>query len=296
VLEHPTSTVVESSRRRRVTLLCAEQLRPAACCVEDALVARGWEVALETGAAARPALTRLLRVRNAGLLVICVPHPVDAETAARLRGRADPHGRGDVHVVSIETPRHVIEAVERLGGGPTRRTPRRPRPQRTILAHPTLVEQQVGPSRSGSLAITAAAALLLGALALDMRTNEEPRDRGELVRSAAIQPSSPLVDTAVLSAVSPIVTDDSDDAPAVAIERRRVHVRPVATKPAPIDHEGDELFDLERLEPAPLEEDDLAVLSPVVGAPVQVPGLRRSYTLDPFAEDPRALAGAMGFE
>jgi hypothetical protein len=278
--------------------LCAEQLRPAACCVEDALVARGWEVALETGTAARPALTRLLRVRNAGLLVICVPHPVDAETAARLRGRADPHGRGDLHVVSIETPRHVIEAVERLGVGPTKRTPRRPRPQRTILAHPTLVEQQVGPSRSGSLAIAAAAALLLGALALDMRTNEGPRERGELVRSAAIQTSSSLVDTAVLSAVSPIVTDDSDDAPAAAvpIERRRVHIRPAATKPEPIDREVDELFDLERLEPAPLEEDDLAVLSPVVGAPVQVPGLRRSYTLDPFAQDPLALAGATGFE
>ena len=265
-----------------MTLFCAEALRPAACCVEDALVARGWEVALETGTAARPALAQLLQEPDAGLLVLCVPERVDASLAARMRARLDPEGRGDLHVVSIETPRSVIEAVEELGGTSRVRRVRRARRPRSVLAHPTLVEQQVGPGRMGWAAIGAAAALVVVALGLDLRTRNA---RSELPTTseqpqAVVRETSTLVDDTVLSATVPSAFEDEED------ERSRFEVRvsrPVFDPPPEQEAElaDDDVVDYAMLEPAPLEDDELATSRPrAVGS---VPGIRRTYTLDPFA-------------
>jgi hypothetical protein len=290
VLKHPTSPGV---RHRRVTLLCAEAFRPAACCVEDALVARGWEVALETGTQARPTLRRLLREKNPGLLVVCIPERVDESLAAKMRARLDPEGRGDLHIVSIETPRSVIEAVERLGGQPRAPRASRPRRPRSVLAHPTLVEQQVGPNRLGWMAIGAAAVLVLAAIGLETRARDERSMTSQVERSPAISPgtSSLLVDETVLSAVAPIGLSDDEPTSPVKIEVRSQPVR-LVTAPAPelepeLAEDGD--VDFERLGPAPLEEVEHV---PSPRAIASVPGIRRSYTVDPF--DP--MAGSSAFD
>jgi hypothetical protein len=298
VLKHPTSPGV---RHRRVTLLCAEAFRPAACCVEDALVARGWEVALETGTQARPALRRLLREKNPGLLVVCIPDRVDESLAAKMRARLDPEGRGDLHIVSIETPRSVIEAVERLAGQPRAPRASRPRRPRSVLAHPTLVEQQIGPNRLSWMAIGAAAVLVLAAIGLETRARDERSMTSQVERSPAISPgtSSLLVDETVLSAVAPIGLSDDEPTSPVKIEVRSQPSTPVRLVTAApelepeLAEDGD--VDFERLGPAPLEEVEHM---PSPRAIASVPGIRRSYTVDPFDPfDPiDPMAGSSAFD
>src|SRR5690606_6171302 len=130
-----TSSALASSApaTRRVTLLCPEPLRASACCVEDALIARGWRVRLEFGAGARRWGDRELKVRGTA-------EPLDPDVEAQLRLGVDPDGRGDFQIVVFDTPRAVIEAVERLGGATTRRRRLAPRRGRTYLQHATLVE------------------------------------------------------------------------------------------------------------------------------------------------------------
>lgn len=265
--------------------------------MEDALVARGWEVALETGAQARPALRQLLRDPDAGLLVVCVPDPVDDGFAAKLRARVDPEGRGDLHIVSLETPRSVIEAVEGLADQPRKRRIARARPRRTYLAHPTLVEQQVGPSRARLVMIGAAATLALALLGVDMRateasrhaTGERPQITPPITRS-----SSPLVDDAVLSATMPMTSplgESVTHTPSRAAPSQGLPKVAVSTPPeVDLDVAQDEGIDLDALGPVPLEDDD-STAAPVVTpnrAIGHVPGVRRPYALDPFA-GPAAL-------
>jgi hypothetical protein len=284
VLEHPTSPDRASSRRR-VTIFCAEAHRPAACCVEDALVARGWTVALETGSTVRPELSRLLRTPNAGLLVLCVPQRLDAGTAARIRARVDPEGRADLLVASIETPRSVIEAVERAAGS-GRRIVRRARRPHSVLAHPTLVEQQVGPSRAGWFAIGAAAVLVLGALGLDTRRPAQPDARASLVQPNAPDSRSPLLDDTVFSAASAAPLDpEPEPRSTLPALHRRVRVKPAMAKPAANAPEIDAPLHIV-LEPAPLEE----ALERSSASPHRsgVPGIRKPYALDPFADSAHA--------
>lgn len=151
---HPTQSPAPSSaadRPGRVTVFCAEDLRPTACCIVDALEVRGFEPRLRTGAAARKGLGRR---RAMGLRVVLSPEELDPDVHARIVGRLDPEGRGDVMLLPCDTPRQVIEAIgERLRRDTT--PPSRRRTERVFLAHPTLVESSVAPARARRLTATA---------------------------------------------------------------------------------------------------------------------------------------------
>jgi hypothetical protein len=154
----PTASRPSSSndRPKRVLLLCAESMRPHACCVEDALRARGWSARLEIGKRAR----RWVRRAPPGppvLRILLVPEQLDSSVAAKLRAGCDPTNRGDLQIVSFETPRGVITEIERLAGYPSY-VRRRPVAARRVLAHPTLCEQALHTDRQWRLGVAAAVA------------------------------------------------------------------------------------------------------------------------------------------
>jgi len=137
--------------RPRIFLLCPEALAASAFCVEDALRARGYRVTVELGRRARR------WVRNApegspALRVLCVAQ-IDPAHAEQLR-----RGRDDFHIVELTTPTVVVQEIERIVGRP--RSTRPLRPTRSILAHPTLMEQSLHTERRFGLSMA------LGALAL----------------------------------------------------------------------------------------------------------------------------------
>lgn len=143
-------------RPRRVLLLCSEALRPHACCVEDALRARGWATRLEIGKRAR----RWVRRAPPGpdvLRILLVPEQLDPAVTDKLRAGCDPTNRGALQIVSCETPRGVVTEIERLGGYPAT-VHRRPAAPRRVLAHPTLCEQALHTDRRWRLGVAAAVA------------------------------------------------------------------------------------------------------------------------------------------
>ena len=143
-------------RPRRVLLLCSEALRPHACCVEDALRARGWATRLEIGKRAR----RWVRRAPPGpdvLRILLVPEQLDAAVTRKLRAGSDPTNRGALQIVSFETPRGVVAEIERLGGYPAT-VHRRPMAPRRVLAHPTLCEQALHTDRRWRVGVAAAVA------------------------------------------------------------------------------------------------------------------------------------------
>ncbi|HWB73633.1 MAG TPA: hypothetical protein VG755_01735, partial [Nannocystaceae bacterium] len=140
--------------QRRVRLFCAEELRPSACCIVDALHARGCEVSLFTGPDARanlrtPAPPDVLRV-------VWAPEVPDRKIRDRLRAGLDPEGQGDVLVLGATTPRGVIDAVDAFGAPPRRRRRRSALARRTYLAHPTLMERSLDARGYGSGLVAAA--------------------------------------------------------------------------------------------------------------------------------------------
>jgi hypothetical protein len=199
---------------RRVAIACAEDSRPAACCIVDALVARGYDAELQTGADARSALRR--DDDPGRLRVLWLPDHGSRSTKDKLRRALDPQGAGDVLVLASPTPRGVIEAIEAFAAGKDR--PRaRSGPRRTYLEHPTRCEQTVDVRKFASATLAAAGATAAVLLAI--------RFGGEMLTPRPQEPSAqyapvsaprerPHIDRTVLGTVaparleSPIAADD----------------------------------------------------------------------------------------
>lgn len=291
----PTASCVP----RRVTLLCPEPLRASACCVEDALIARGWRVRLEFGAQARRVLLRPGRPDARELKVLCTAEPLEADVAAQLRLGVDPEGRGDFQIVLFDTPRAVIEAVERMGGAASSRRRRlAPRRGRTYLQQPTLVEQQVHQDRNRRWGIATAVAVAIAAVAgieagprspgpVDAPIVQRANDPGSEER-----PRSPTLDEPVLAAVrAEPTTDDGDpalDEPLIVIEDEPQDDR----TPASAREDRGAPLEVAPLEPALATTPTGAAVDvrgatvpsvATAAAPADLERLRATYTIDPFA-------------
>ncbi len=225
--------------RKRVFLLCPEVLRPMACCAEDALTVRGWDVSLEIGSAAR----RWVRHAPPGppaVRVLCVP-AIEPALAERLRRGLDPMRAADFHILSFDTPHGIVQEIERLAG---HRQPRRRRPleSRPYLVQPTMLEEQAHVDRGwrvGALAMVAAAILgsFTGAALhtveagdtaapavaqrVDLDTMGVARAPVDAPISAPV--TSRLIDDGALSAVAP--ARRRGGAVGWADDERRVHYR-----------------------------------------------------------------------
>lgn len=196
---------------RRVSLFCADELRPAACCVVDALFTRGYDVTLSSGAEAREAL------RAAGsaevLRVVWAPDTGDAATRARLRGMLDPDAAGDVMILASSTPRGVIEAIEAFGA--PRRKRLRAGPRKTYLAQPTLMERKLDARGwvGSALGATAIAALFGGGIWASasgepgVTTAKGAAAPVETMTAPARRSEEPLL----AATREPLVVDEADD-------------------------------------------------------------------------------------
>lgn len=168
--ENPSVAIIPASaasnRRKRLILLCCEDLRPIACSLEDALRDRGWEVDLELGADAKPWVQKVPLVRPS-LRVLCVPGTVDRGLAQQLRAAFEPDPDADLHILGVDDSPSLVQEIERLAGV---RTPaRRSLHAAPRLAHATLVERQVRTERRwlvGATSALAAFAITLGGVAL----------------------------------------------------------------------------------------------------------------------------------
>jgi hypothetical protein len=274
---------------KRVRLFCAEELRPSACCIVDALHTRGCEVSLFTGPDARqqlrmPAAADVLRV-------VWAPEVPDRRIRDRLRAGLDPEGQGDVLVLGATTPKGVIEAVDAFGAPPRRRRRRSPYARRTYLANPTLCERRLDAKGYGG-GLVAAAALAL-ALVTGLWLGSQQSTVITPTTIAKVEPvtRAPLREEPVLAASvhrfddeqTDVEDDDEDeiiildDEPAPK-KSRRDRDEPVLEAHAPLDA-------------APLEiaaNDDRPSLLPVAlaasgvarGTPLASP--RVVHTIDPF--------------
>ncbi len=236
---HPITPVMKVVPTR-VRIVCAEPLRAMACCVCDGLAARGLEVELSSGDAARAALRE---PRPPGeLAVLCLAQPVDRDTRQRLLDAFDPACTGDVLVAILTTPRDVIAMVDRTiaarrGRGRRTRT-EHAHPGRAVLAHPTLVESAIEPRRWGPPALVAGAVALV-ALTLfgtvGIGQPSAPPRPAAAPPPAAVAPRPPSTPTEVLvSAQTPvddeeieiIIEDDEDDDANAPRSRRRARRAP----------------------------------------------------------------------
>jgi len=127
-------------------LFCSEALRPAVCCVVDALEVRGYSVQLRTGRNAGAVLQRSRRRCDADLRVVFAPEALDRDVHRKLLQRLDPDKRGDVLLLSFDRPLDAIESIVRAFRRLDPMRPRR-RPSRTVLAHPTMVERELDVGR-----------------------------------------------------------------------------------------------------------------------------------------------------
>lgn len=142
---HPTpsnSPALLAVTPGRVMLFCSEALRPAVCCVVDALEVRGYVVSLRTGRNAGAVLQRSRRRCDADLRVVFAPEALDHDVHRKLLHRLDPDKRGDVLLMPFDRPLDAIESIVRAFQRLDPLRPRR-RPTRTVLAHPTMVERQL---------------------------------------------------------------------------------------------------------------------------------------------------------
>ncbi|MEM7157944.1 MAG: hypothetical protein AAF799_34200 [Myxococcota bacterium] len=165
----PLSTA--RSRRKRVILLCSEELRFIACGVEDALRDRGWEVRVEYGQEARPWVQRV-PVERPSLRVLCVPGTVDRELADKLRTAFGPDPDADLHILGVDDSRGLVQEIERIAGvkTPGRRSLRAaPR-----LRHATMVEHQIQTERGWRVGATAALATLAFVLGTFSMLDRDP--------------------------------------------------------------------------------------------------------------------------
>lgn len=138
----PNSPALLAVTPGRVMLFCSEALRPAVCCVVDALEVRGYYVQLRTGRNAGAVLQRSRRRCDADLRVVFAPEALDHDVHRKLLHRLDPEKRGDVLLIPFDRPLDAIESIVRAFQRLDPLRPRR-RPTRTVLAHPTMVERQL---------------------------------------------------------------------------------------------------------------------------------------------------------
>lgn len=252
----PTHRYRATTGVRRVALYCVDELRPAACCVVDALAARGFDVSLETGAAARAALHAAASPKL--LRVVWAPDADDLPTRTRLRSLLVADTAGDVMVLASVTPRGVIDAIDAFRVPRARDRKRSPR--RTYLAQPTSVERTLEPRRWFGSAIAAAA--IVAAVAIGLVADDRSR--------AADPPSHTIADAPVPSRAESCRDDDvlaatraprdtpDEEEPVIVLDP------PVATSPrAVVASEGDAWLPSE---PAPLD-DDAPAAAPVVPLP-----------------------------
>jgi len=278
---------------RRVALACAEDARPAACCIVDALVARGYDVVLHTGIDARSAL-RPAPDDPGRLRVLWIPDH-HRPTKDQLRRALDPNGAGDVLVLCSPTPRGVIESIEAFASG-RERARTRSGPRRTYLEHPTRVEsslelRRIGPAVVGAVAATAAL-LVAVKLGSPERTIASAQPATETsARAAKPSPRRGLDPSVLGSAMTPLDDADAmtDEAPRRA-RTRRAPSRPPRVEPTPALPVSAPTAELA---PAPLEEDVRRIEAgvsaptvPVLAAPTleAVRALRpEPRVIDPFA-------------
>ncbi len=231
-----TPAVVASTRRKRVILLCCEDLRPVACSLEQALQARGWDVSVEFGRNARPWVQKT-PPGSPSIRVLCVPGRVDRELAEQLRTAYAPEPDADLHILGVDDSRGLVHEIERLAG--VRHAARRPLTARPRLQHDTMVEADLRRERSvlvTASATLAAFAVTLGGFAIaevgqaDASALHLPHasitasDRFAEADSMAGPSASPVFDQSVLAqpalaqldepvfaAVAPPTFDDWDD-------------------------------------------------------------------------------------
>lgn len=232
-----------STRRKRLILLCSEDLRPIACSLEDALRSRGWQVDLELGADAKPWVQKVPPVRPS-LRVLCVPGSIDRALAKQLRQAFQPEPDADLHILGVDDSPSLVHEIERLAGV------EQPRPRslhaRPRLAHATLVETQVRAERRwlvGATSALAAFAITLGGIALVEHSARAP----ELSALSAASLTAPI--TTPITTPGPSLDDDRP-------EPSRVH-DPVLAAAAPVVASTAIAWDDELLPP---EEDDEVVL------------------------------------
>jgi hypothetical protein len=237
--------------------------------VVDALEVRGWSVTLHTGPSAHAALRRSLRNDGDGLRVLCVFEGITVSTQTQLRDALDPHRRGDLLVIPLETPRQVIDAIERFSGTVV---PRRGRPNRTTrsyLAHPTLIEAQLDVRRwsrygiAGTLATTAVLIALTASFGVK-RAAQRSTQRDGVAASPPVyvEPEhrtpggSLLIDKVVLSAAA------ASEPPEIVRVDTSVDDRQASARPAHVEAVPD-------------------------AAPTASPPRPRFTTVDPFATPER---------
>jgi hypothetical protein len=210
-----------SSRRKRLILLCCEDLRPVACALEAALGSRGWQVDVEFGADARPWVQRA-PLERPSVRVLCVPGTVDRVLAQQLRTAFAPEPDADLHILGVDDSPGLVQEIERLAGV---RTPsRRPLTAAPRLVHPTLVETQVRRERSwriGAAATLAAFVVTLGGMSMVDRSARAPELSGSTLAAGLTSVTTPRpadldaersrFHDPVLAAVGPVELDLLDD-------------------------------------------------------------------------------------
>lgn len=147
----PTACTV----RKRLILLCCEDLRPVACALEGALRTRGWQVDVEFGADARPWVQKAPPAQPS-VRVLCVPGTIDRALAKQLRAAFRPDPEADLHILGVDDSPGLVYEIERLAG---MKHPRR----RSLHAQPpmaqvTRLEAQARSDRSWRMATVSAMA------------------------------------------------------------------------------------------------------------------------------------------
>lgn len=252
---------------RRVRLFCADELRPSACCIVDALHTRGYEVSLFTGAEARVGLQQ--RANADVLRVIWAPEGPDKKARSRLRDALDPDAAGDVMVLAATTPRGVIEAIDAFGL-PPRRSRLCATPRKTYLAQPTLMERKLETKHwatsalgAGAIALVLVGGLWLGARAPTRAVATQP---ARVTAESMSSPKAVAIEPVLASSrIELDFADDDDDEPIIFVEDAPPRGRSAAAQP----------LDDAPLEPAPLESPIMVRASKVasaIGPAVPVPG------------------------
>lgn len=250
------------THRKRLILLCCEDLRPVACALEDALRSRGWQVDVEFGADARPWVQKLPPVQPS-MRVLCVPGTIDRALAQQLRAAYRPDPEADLHILGVDDSPGLVQEIERLAGvrTPARRSLNAP----PRLAHAMLVETQARSERSwrvGAASALAAFAITFGGMSLVEHSARSPE----------------LSPTSLAGGITSVTTSRPAD---LDSETPRMH-EPVLAAVAPMD--------LERLDEPPPEEDVEIVLLDELDEPTPESLGRVDVLVSPLAAPPSALA------
>ncbi len=266
---------------RRVRLFCADELRPAACCIVDALLTRGYDVALLTGAEARAGLQ--LPANADVLRVVWTPDGTDRGTRSRLRDALDPDAAGDVLVLPAPTPRGVIEAIEAFGAPRRRRSRMAPR-RKTYLAQPTLMERRIEPKRwAASLLGAAGIAVALVSGLWFTSDPAAPAVRPAPASVARESMSSPKADEPVLASTRTELAFE-DDADLDEDDDVIILDDDAPTRPRAAELGEDAALDAAPLDAAPLER----ATAPTTARPTAVP-LGNGMPMGAMARGGRAI-------